>query len=129
MLALILSAVSVLTMSTVAHAQPGSWDKLGSRKVTFKQDYDEIMITAREGTFRALKLMVEDGPIEVDHIIVHYRKGRPEELNVRENIPAGGETRVLDLRGTNRVIRRVVFYYKTTNPAGRRATVTLYGKH
>lgn len=120
---------SLLAIASITYAQPGNWDKLGTRKVTFKQDYDEIVVTAREGTFRSLKLMVEDGPVEVDHIVVHYRKGRPEELNVRENIPAGGETRVLDLRGTNRVIRRVVFYYKSSNPDGRRATVTLYGKH
>lgn len=128
-MALFLSILAFLTITAQAHAQPANWDKLGSRKVTFKQDYDEIVVTAREGTFRALKLMVEDGPIEVDHIVVHYRRGRPEELHVRENIPAGGETRVLDLRGSDRVIRRVVFYYKSTNLEGRRATVTLYGKH
>ncbi|MCB0658204.1 MAG: hypothetical protein KDC57_18800 [Saprospiraceae bacterium] len=128
-MAMMLTMLFAVILSFNAQAQPGPWEKLGSRKVTFKQDYDEIVVTGREGTFRALKLMVEDGPIEVDHIVVHYRRGKPEELNVRQHLPAGGETRVLDLRGGDRIIRRVVFYYQSTNTEGRRAKVTLYGKH
>ncbi|MEL6132924.1 MAG: hypothetical protein AAFR59_06125 [Bacteroidota bacterium] len=109
-------------------ALPPQWEKLGARKVNFRLDRDEILVTAREGTFSGLKLRVTGSPINLHKVIVHYRNGQKQVLNVRMNIPRGGETRVLDLKGNKRVVQKVVFYYDTKNRAVGRGTIHLWGK-
>jgi hypothetical protein len=111
-------------------AQPGRWERLGLRKVNFGLDRDEIFVTASEGTFTSLKFIVRGAPINMRRCVVHFRNGDTQELELRNNIPAGGESRVLDLAGNRRVITKVVFWYDTKDaalPRGR-ATLELWGR-
>ena len=62
-------------------------------------------------------------------VIVHYRNGSSEEIALRANIPAGGETRAIDLNGKNRIIKKVVFYYNSKPRALRKGKVKLFGMH
>lgn len=111
------------------HRQIGRWEKLGQRQVNFRIDRDVIMIGAREGSFKALQFKVTGGAIDLTRVIVHYRNGEEQVLNVRQSIPRGGQSRVLDLPGNNRIITKVVFVYDTRNRSRRRATVALWGRH
>lgn len=118
------------TLSAHHEAQrPGRWEKLGQRQVNFRVDRDVIQVGAREGRFKALQLKVKGGAIDLNRVVVHYRNGDEQVLNVRQNIPRGGQTRVLDLPGNNRIITKVVFVYDTRNRSRRRATVELWGRH
>ena len=121
----LLFALSMLTMSFSSSAQ--IWEKLGSRSVSYKADWDEIMVTGREGRFRAIKLEVAKSDVDFDHVVVVYRNGQREKLQIRNKIPAGGQTRAINLSGKRRIINRVIFYYRTPLYEGRRARVTLYG--
>ena len=59
---------------------------------------------------------------------VRYSNGTSEEVEFRDYIPAGGQTRAINLRGDNRVISSVNFLYsKATWRRGARPRVTLYG--
>lgn len=107
----------------------GDWDFLGSRKVNHAVDRDEIAVTGREGTFTKIKLRVRDRQVTFRDVKVHYANGDVQDIQLRSKIPAGGETRVIDLHGNNRVIRKVVFWYNTSRVRGKRATVQLFGRH
>lgn len=104
------------------------WERLGMRKVNFLVDRDEIFVTAADGIFSALQIRVQGAPIDLMKVEVHYRNGDVQNLAVRENIPAGGQTRVIDLAGNKRIITKVVFWYDTKNRARQRATVVLWGR-
>jgi len=106
-----------------------NWEKLGQRRVNYGLDRDEILVTAREGSFTRLRLKVRRGGINLHRCVVHFRNGDTQSLNIRENIPAGGQTRVLDLQGNRRIITKVVFWYDTKNWSGRRAILELWGRH
>jgi hypothetical protein len=108
-------------LSAVVKAQPGTWTVLGSAKVHGHLDHDEIWVTASRGDFTAIKLFVENEGIDFDRVVVHFANGGKEEMEIRNFIAAGGETRVLDLRGGDRIIRKVDFYK-------RKAKVILYGR-
>ncbi len=112
-----------------ANLQPPRWEKLGERKVNFGVDRDEIMVTAAEGRFTAIKLMVRRSAINLHKVAIHFGNGDVDEVEVRNDIPAGGETRVIDIQGNRRVIRKVVFWYDTKNRANDRAVVELWGRH
>lgn len=105
------------------------WELLGVKKVDYALDRDEVLVTAREGTFTGLKIRVKRSPINLHKIVVHYGNGQVDEIEVRTNIRAGGETRVLDLPGNRRVIQKVVFWYDTKNLARGKGLVELWGRH
>ena len=108
---------------------PFRWERLGTRKVNYNLDRDEIAVTALEGRFTALQMRVKNAPINLHKVTVHYRNGRPQTVNVRQTVRAGGQTRTLDLNGGKRVITKVVFWYDTKNLAARRGKIELWGRH
>lgn len=108
---------------------PPRWEKLGERNVNFKVDRDEILVTASEGRFTALKIKVRKGAINLHKMVVHFGDGSTQEVETRDEVPAGGESRVINLEGNRRVIHKVVFVYDTKNFADRRAEVELWGRH
>lgn len=129
---LLFSLNIVLTFATPTPANesfPPKWELLGSRKVNYGLDRDEIIVTRAEGVFSALKLKVRKGGINLHKVAVHFGNGEVEELEVRANIPADGETRVLDLPGNKRIIQKVVFWYDTKNHANQKAHVDLWGRN
>jgi hypothetical protein len=61
--------------------------------------------------------------------VVNYANGTNEEVEIRDYIPAGGQTRAIDLRGDERVINSVEFLYsKARWRQGARPRVALYGR-
>jgi hypothetical protein len=105
-----------------------TWTMLGSRKVHGHADHDEIAVTSSRGDFKAIKLFVENEGIDFDRLVVHYGNGSAERMEIKNFIPAGGETRVMDLAGGDRVIKKVVFYYKSNPNTSAKGKVVLYGK-
>jgi hypothetical protein len=105
------------------------WTLLGSSKVHGAGvDHDEIIVTAARGDFSAIKLLVQNEGVEFERVVVHFANGTQTEMAIRDFIPAGGETRVLDLPGRDRIIRKVDFFYKS-NPATKlKGKVVLYGR-
>ena len=105
------------------------WEKLGARKVKYTIDRDEILVTRMDGMFTAIKIKVLKAPIDMMKCTIHFGNGQTQEVAMRNTIRAGGETRVIDIPGGARVIKKVVFWYDTKNAARRRATVELWGRH
>ena len=83
-----------------------------------------------EGSFESLQLRVQNAPVEFEKVVVHYRNGTKQELEMRDEIPAGGTTRTIDLEGdaNERNVTQVTFDYQTTAEEGRRAVVQLWGR-
>ena len=119
----------IILISSSAFVTPSRWDYLGLRKVNKTFDRDEILITSSEGSFNALKFKVKYRAITMYDMKVHYGNGTVEDIPLRVHIPAGGESRLIDLRGRNRVIKKVVFRYETKAHKGKRAEIRLFGRH
>ncbi|MFQ5569887.1 MAG: hypothetical protein ACE5G0_09445 [Rhodothermales bacterium] len=118
----------LIGLSCASTASLPGWTLLGQRTVNHRVDRDEIRVGARDGTFRRIKLLVRHRAVTFRDVKVHYANGGVQDIQLRRAIPAGGQTRNIDLGGTNRVIEKVVFFYDTTSNRGRRAVVQLYGQ-
>ena len=105
-----------------------SWVRLGRVTATHAADHDKIRVEGRNDDFRKLKFRVSDSPLNLHRIIVTYDNGGSERLDVRENIPKGGETRDIDLQGGTRSIRTIEFWYDTKGLLNGKADVIAYGK-
>jgi hypothetical protein len=122
--------VALFTLGLASHAQENArWEYLGEANVDGATDHDRITVTGERGRFRAIHLKVEIAAIEFDRVIVHYGNGSSEPIFIRARIPAGGQTRVIDLPGGRRIIRSVEFWYDRANPGGNRPKVRLFGLH
>src|SRR5262249_24690985 len=106
----------------------GRWEYLGKAHVDGLADHDRIVVGRSEGRFRAIQIRVERAPIQFQRVLVHYGNGANEELKLRNRIPAGGRTRMIDLRGNNRVIESVELWYSRANYNSHRPRLRLYGR-
>jgi hypothetical protein len=103
------------------------WDYLGQSNVDGRRDHDNIRVNAR-GAFRAIQLRVQGGAIEFQRVVVHFENGADSEVEIRDRIPAGGQTRAIDLSGDNRRIDSVEVWYGNGNWGRRRPNLRLYGR-
>lgn len=128
---LIFGLFCALALALVADAaagprKRGGWELLGTRTVTDRADHDAIT-AGRQGTFRSLKITVQGRAVQFRDVKIHFANGDVQNVELRSVIPAGGESRVIDIEGRDRVIRSVEFWYDTQS-LGKRAVVKVFGK-
>lgn len=106
---------------------PGSWQQLGFTMANFLSDKDDIWVSGADN-FRRLKFQVFDAPVDMLNMHVVYENNQFDNVELRFLIPAGGESRVIDLKGTSRRIKKVTFWYKSQRPGFKgKAKVVLWG--
>lgn len=110
-------------------ARPDKWSLLGSRLVKHSLDKDEIIVTGSEGVFDAIQIRVKKSGINMHRCVVHFGDGSTQEVEFKEEFQQGSESRLVNLEGTNRIIRKVVFWYDTKNYRRKQALVELWGKN
>jgi hypothetical protein len=119
-------AVAVVALTAVAGPASAA-DLLGCRNVGFVTDRDVITVSAAK-PYSAIKLTVKGNAIEMLDLDVVYGNGNPDDLQVRSNIAAGGETRWIDLKGGKRAIRQIKMVYRSKPSLKGQATVCAYGR-
>jgi hypothetical protein len=75
--------------------------------VGFIVDKDVIRVGRSEGRFKSIRLQVAGNKVYMDDLKVIYANGEPDDIPVRSEIRAGGQTRPLDLRGERRAIKEI----------------------
>jgi hypothetical protein len=111
---------------------PGTWQELGTVTVKDTVNHDDIVLVG-QAEYRSLKFKVQEAPVNILNMNVIYQNGKVDQFNLKYQIPAGGESRVIDLKTDNlktgvRKIRRVTIWYQTDSLAHTNtAKVTLWG--
>ncbi len=102
------------------------WDKLGERWVHGRADRDIIHVGRRDGRFHRLQIVVEHSALDMYDVRVVFADGSVYSPPTRMVFGRNSKSRVIDLPGRGRVIRRVEFRYGNL-PGGGRAQVELWG--
>jgi hypothetical protein len=123
----ILACIGLVLLAAAGATAQGRWQMLGEAHVDGAVDHDRIVVTAAKGEYRAIQIRVLRGPVEFSRVVVHFGNGTSEEIAIRERIPAGGQTRPIDLPGARRVLQSVEFWYGKANWRENRPTVRLFG--
>ena len=76
-----------------------------------------------------MKIRVRNAPIYMNDLKVVYANGEPDDLPIRADIRAGGESRAIDLKGRERAIREVQMVYRSRPTFKGFATVEVWGLH
>jgi hypothetical protein len=123
------SAVSAQKVVQPRAGAAGQWTLIGQTHADHAADHDTIVVKGPFDNFRAIKFKVTDAPLNMQRMVVVYDNGQPDKIDVRQNIPKGGESRVIDLKGIGkRSVRRIDFWYDTKGFLSGKADVTVFGK-
>jgi hypothetical protein len=136
---LIFMAISIISLDLFAQdvvatktGPPGTWQELGIVTVKDTVNHDDIVLVG-QAEYRSLKFKVQDAPVNILNMNVIYQNGKVDQFNLRYQVPAGGESRVIDLKRDNlktgvRKIRRVTIWYQADSTAQQStAKITLLG--
>jgi hypothetical protein len=103
------------------------WKKLGERWVDGTRDRDVITVGADDGAYRRMMIVVEHSALEMHDVVVTFRDGSRFSPPTRLVFSANTRSQVIDLPGTQRVIRTVDFRYGNL-PGGGRAQAELWAQ-
>jgi hypothetical protein len=118
----------MIVFTLPAMARGGRWVLLGDRLVNDRLDHDIIPVTATRGDFNAILIRVRGASVDFHKVVIVYGNGNRQEVEMRNTIPAGGSTRVIDLQGTEIIIREVECWYDANTIRGRKALVRVFGR-
>ena len=125
-LSMIAGACACLSLAPTAAS--ARWEQLGCQKVGFGVDRDVVKVGRSEGKFRSIRLLVSGNKVHMMDLKVIYANGQPDDIPVREEIRAGGETKPLDLKGERRAIKQVEMVYRSQPNFKGEATVCVEGQ-
>ena len=127
----ILAVMVILVCAASAiGAQSGRWELIGSRTVTDRADHDTVKVGSAKGDFTAVKIEVQRRAVSFRRVVIHFRNGDDQKVELRDTIGANGESRVIDIDGRDRVIRSIDFWYDAQSLGrGGRATVRVLGRN
>jgi hypothetical protein len=115
-------------VSRPTRGHKGSWRILGTTQANHRNDHDAIIVKGPYDYFRKLKFKVTDAPLQMHRMVVRYDDGGlPEKIDLRYNIPQGGESRIIDLKGRRRKIKSVELWYDTKGILRGKAKITMFG--
>jgi hypothetical protein len=123
-----LFAVALVFYVAVPSANAANWVYLGHAHVDGQADHDNIEVGKAAGRYRFLQIRVNNGPIEFDHVVVHYGDGEPQTIPIRFIIRAGGKSRAIELQG-DRFVKSFELFYAKARPNSARPELNLFGQH
>jgi hypothetical protein len=118
-----ITAGALICLALAPRAAQARWERLGCQKVGFITDKDVIRVGRGEGRFKSIRLQVSGNKVYMDDLKVIYANGEPDDIPVRSEIRAGGQTRPLDLRGERRAIKEIEMKYHSQPNFKGQATV------
>ena len=119
------AALAALLLAPAVPAH-GAWKVLGVIKADKGLDRDEVVLKSGRA-FRQVKLKADAADVEIQSLHVVYGNGEIDKIEVRSVLRAGSTTLPRDLKGSDRVIRKVILWFKTSDRESRKAIVTIYG--
>jgi hypothetical protein len=110
-LALPFAVVSGLALSS---APAFAWDMLGIRTVHRGVDHDTIRVYGND-KHKQFRMCVRFAGVQVRDIDIRFANGGRQDVAVRRFFAPGTCTRVVDLKGNKRNIRRIDVTYRRIN--------------
>jgi hypothetical protein len=103
------------------------WHKIGETTVDFTKERDELIVIGAD-RFASIRFEVTEAAIDLQDLEIYYESGPKQDISVRTPIMMGNETRVIDLNGGERALKKIVFVYKTyPNRKDEKAHVIVWG--
>jgi len=124
---LFVSAIALVSFTTIESKGFQQWNLIGEKRVSFAIDRDVIHVTGNDN-YRQIKLKVKDGPVHILDMDVYFENGDKFDVSIKQRIGKDGESRLIDLPGGSRSIKKIEFWYETKGLVKGRGRVQVWGK-
>ena len=94
-----------------------------------RADHDVLMVTHNEGFYTKVKFGIRKAPIKIHNIRIVFGNGNDKNIVINKRVEPGTFTRVIDLPGNKRIIRKIKMNYKTVPGVNGKAVFVAWGKH
>lgn len=119
---------SAITAFKTTETKDGPWKFIGDKNVGFGVDHDVIHAGNVNDDFRQIRLKVTSGPLKVYDMKIHFDNDAVQDVSLRAHIPQGGQSRIIDLDGGVRHIKKIEFWYETKGFLKGKARVAVWGR-
>jgi hypothetical protein len=125
---LLLAGAAFALVPSAAPAGEGDWVFLGQRQVRWLSDHDSIRVGVADARFDHIRFQVSGNGIFIQDMDVVYSNGMQDHIVTQWHLREGSKSRIINLRGGNRYIRRVEFRYRRPGDFDGPATLQLFGQ-
>lgn len=104
---------------------------LGETLLAFAENDREVLNLGncdRQPRYQAVKVRAVRGSADIKQLSLRFGDGTTQQLNVRENLNQGSETRWIDLQGNKRCITRITVVGDTDDRSQNRALLQVFGR-
>jgi hypothetical protein len=122
---LLVILITILATPVFADITDG-WERLGKEKVSSRLERDEIRI-ASKGFIKQIVIEVRGAAVFFESVNVHLGNGEVMDFPIRSIVRAGERSRVFDLPGKARIIKKVVFIHQKVKDSNK-AEILLWGR-
>lgn len=110
----------ILSLVITSYTLADGWVVLGEKVVDHRIDTDVVKVGKHEGLFSKIRFHVQNKPIHLYDLKVHFENGKTYDVAIQRNFAEGQYSKVIDLPGNNRRIDYVTFKYHSTRERGDR---------
>ena len=122
-------SASFTSTKTSKTNKTGDWFFLADKKVGFGVDHDVINFGNWKDDVRQLKLKITDGPLKMYNMKIYFDNGGIQDVELRQRFAQGSESRVIDLDGGLRHLKKIAFWYETKGFVNGKSRVAIWGKN
>jgi hypothetical protein len=126
---LLVAAFTLSSAFKTNHSNTGPWRYLGDKSVGFGVDRDVLHFSNWGDNVRQLKIKVTDGPLQMYSMVVHFDNGGTQNVELRNRFSQGSWSRVIDLDGGLRSLKKIEFVYETKGFLKGKSRVAVWGKN
>jgi len=107
----------------------GAWLLVGSTDAVHNTDHNAIMVKKDASlNFKKMKVTVRNAPLTITKMTVVYDSGEEETISIPLEIPKNGESAVVDIKSGTRNVKRIDFWYDSTDFTKGKVEVTVFGR-
>jgi hypothetical protein len=111
----------------ISKKDPIQWYKIGETIVAPNNIINDV-ISITEMKISKIKIVIIDAPVEVDEMIIYYKNGDLQKIEIKQIIKLQGHSRIVELNGKERIIKKIVFQGRTlTVTEGLNAKIEVWG--
>ena len=112
---------------SVVWSDKKGWTKIAENTVDLKMEKDEVAVIGAD-KFAAIKFKATDANIQLMDVHVHYHDGTQQDISAKTPMNEGKETKVFELKGSDKDIKTISFTYKTMPNQGKdKAHIEIWG--
>jgi hypothetical protein len=127
LMAVMIAGWTAFTATIFAPPQE-KWVKLAERTANYTVDHSQIVLDGLDANLTALRVKVKKGALNLHRCAIFYKNGQTQDIDILNSIPEGGQSKVIEIPGSDRLISKLVFTYDTKNRDIQKADVELWGR-